>query len=692
MLCLSVEQMMKENNIKCLRQNDSFKTAIEYFLQFSHVNTLPVVDENNKLIGVLPKKSFYKAALAGSTINSRITEYIIYNPKSVPIDLKYDEHTLVERVSKTQTSYVVVTNKDGTVAGMIGAIQYMKLALKVISSSYALLQSVFQGNYAGFIIVDTKGYILRVNHAAEAMFGIDYSQVKGQHLSKVLPEVILSKSDSIGIKQKVKSIPVIINQIPVYDNGVSLGNSISFLDMSYAEGIAAELEIVKELQKVLHMVLNASSDGIFVTDTSGRVKYINQMASNFFAKDSNSIIGTNIKDFLNTDRPENVVRNRVAEVETCTFNGRKCVVSHIPIKNETNDISQISGVVSTLYFDDNAITAEIAREWFSMSHKVQYYKSELEKRGENSRFDLIVSKNPAFNRIKKDALKISRSSSTVLLTGESGVGKDMFAHAIHASSARAKRPFVKVNCAAIPETLLESELFGYAPGSFTGASVKGKIGFFEQADEGTIFLDEIGEVPLPIQVKLLNVIQEKQFTRVGGTSVKKADVRIIAATNRDLRAAIADGTFRKDLYYRLHVIEFMLPSLRERPEDILPLADTFIKKYNRILGARVTGINQVAQDILVQYDWPGNIRELENSIERAANWVWDGEIEAEHLPPELLQPNQKDEDSRLILSDKDKETLIATLQKCRGNKSEAARLLSLSRSAFYYKLAKYGLV
>lgn len=297
-------------------------------------------------------------------------------------------------------------------------------------------------------------------------------------------------------------------------------------------------------------------------------------------------------------------------------------------------------------------------------------------------------------KMKNDAQRIARSSSTVLLTGESGVGKDMFAHAIHAASPRAKHPFVKVNCAAIPEPLLESELFGYTAGSFTGASRKGKIGYFTQANQGTIFLDEIGDMPLSIQAKILQVLQDKEFMQVGGVTPEKVNVRIIAATNKDLREAIKEGTFRLDLYYRLNVIQFNLPSLRERSEDIIPLAEVFMNKYNKILGSNVVGINQAAQEALLVYSWPGNIRELENCIERAANFVWEGEIGLEHLSAQIFQFNQKAYEPssyRAVLSDVDKEMLLVALKKAKGNKSAAARLLKMSRSAFYEKLGKYNL-
>jgi transcriptional regulator with PAS, ATPase and Fis domain len=272
----------------------------------------------------------------------------------------------------------------------------------------------------------------------------------------------------------------------------------------------------------------------------------------------------------------------------------------------------------------------------------------------------------------------------------------MFARCIHEASPRAKKPFVKVSCVSIPETLFESELFGYAPGSFTGALKNGKPGSFERANTGTVFLDEIGDMPLSVQAKLLQVLQEKEFMRVGGTEKQTVDVRIIAATNRDLREAIADKTFREDLFYRLNVIEFHLPPLRERAEDTVALAEAFIEKYNRILGARVTGIGEAAKEALCSYPWPGNIRELENAIERAANYVWDGEIGPENLPAQIRGANSTRTDPprashRDAVLNFEKERILSVLENTNGNRSAAARMLHMSRSAFYDKLAKYGL-
>jgi len=408
------------------------------------------------------------------------------------------------------------------------------------------------------------------------------------------------------------------------------------------------------------------------------------------------IVGRSIQEILQKESPIKIAKSGTAEVDSYDLYGKKCIVSHVPLKQSGEEDAEVTGIISTVYLNDNVVTEEIARKWFFLNQQVQYYREELEKRGPvHSRFDQIVTNNPEFKKIKKEAMFIARSTSTVLLTGESGVGKDMFARGIHEASPRAKQPFVKVNCVSIPETLFESELFGYAPGSFTGALKNGKSGYFERAHKGTIFLDEIGDVPLAIQAKLLQVLQEKEFVRVGGTSKQTVDVRIIAATNRDLREAIAKKTFREDLFYRLNVIEMHLPPLRDRSEDIIPLAESFIEKYNNILGSKVTGISEQAKKALQDYAWVGNIRELENAIERAANYAWEGEIGVDNLPGQIIQVGHETSvhpsSYRSSLVDFEKEMLLDVLKKTNGNRSAAARMLNLSRSAFYDRLAKYNL-
>ena len=682
-------------NFKVLHVGDSLRTVIEYYQEYK-INTLPVVDENENLIGVFPKKRLYKALLEGAALDAPCEPHMVDDPVFVSIDRTYDEYSLVVRVTKSQMDNVVVLDHSNKVVGMIGTAEYLRESLNVITASSAQLESLFRVNYEGIIIADKEGYILRVNPAAERMFQLSFSEVKGKNLKEVLPEITISEQLHIGAKKEIKGLPVIINQVPIIENDERIGSSFAFLDTSDMEKIAQELEIVKALQTTIDGVLGASSDGVFVSDTAGTIKYVNERACKLINQTTDQIIGKPVQALLQTNSPIKIEKSGAAEVDSCDIDGKKCIVSHIPFQRCNEEGCEVTGIVSTVYLNDNTVTEEIARKWFYLKQQVQYYREELEKRGGScSRFDQIVTNNPEFMKIKKEAQFIARSSSTVLLTGESGVGKDMFARGIHEASPRVKCPFIKVNCVSIPETLFESELFGYAPGSFTGALKNGKPGYFERANTGTIFLDEIGDMPLSIQAKLLQVLQEKEFMRVGGTAKQTVDVRIIAATNRDLREAIAKKNFREDLFYRLNVIEFHLPPLRDRAEDIIALAESFIDKYNGILGSKVTGINESAKKALQDYSWPGNIRELENAIERAANYVWEGEIGVENLPGQIIQLEQEPvapfTSYRSSLVDMEKEMLLDVLKKTNGNRSAAARMLNLSRSAFYDRLAKYNL-
>ncbi|MFZ5651715.1 MAG: sigma-54-dependent transcriptional regulator [Bacillota bacterium] len=323
--------------------------------------------------------------------------------------------------------------------------------------------------------------------------------------------------------------------------------------------------------------------------------------------------------------------------------------------------------------------------------EVNFLRSELTKK-----YRKMIGESPAIKDVMFLIEKVSNSNATVLITGESGTGKEVAAVAIHQSSPRRDHPFVPVNCAALPENLLESELFGHEKGAFTGALAR-KMGRFELADKGTLFLDEITEMPLNMQVKLLRVLQEKSFERVGGTETLNVDVRIIAASNRDINTAIEKGFFREDLYYRLNVIHIHLPPLRERKEDIPLLANYFLEKLRPTY--LVNSITENAMKLLIKYNWPGNIRELQNVLERAAIISRNNEITAEDLPREFqaAQPKPGGElvinipDSGISLEDLEKELIIKALEKSRGNQTRAAQLLGITRSALLYRIQKHGL-
>jgi transcriptional regulator with GAF, ATPase, and Fis domain len=332
-----------------------------------------------------------------------------------------------------------------------------------------------------------------------------------------------------------------------------------------------------------------------------------------------------------------------------------------------------------------------------LEHRVQSLVSELE----------TLSAHRALGRSKKwrdvlaQATKVAPTDTTVLMTGESGTGKEVVARFIHRASSRKDGPFVALNCAALPEQLLESELFGHEKGAFTGA-VAARAGRIEQAQGGLLFLDEVGEMSPAVQAKFLRVLQEREYQRLGGTRTLKADVRVLAATNRDLRSAIGQGTFREDLYYRLAVFDLALPPLRERPEDILLLVEAFLEELGRSMGRPAAGVSQEVKDKLVAYAWPGNVRELRNAIERAVILCEGGLIASEHLPagiasgpkPEPVVPESValPPPGTVTLDAAEREMVRQALARAGNNQSQAARLLGLSRAQLRTRLEKYGLI
>lgn len=343
-----------------------------------------------------------------------------------------------------------------------------------------------------------------------------------------------------------------------------------------------------------------------------------------------------------------------------------------------------------LDFEDLRLTMERALDHAALRDENRALRQTL-----SASFDAggIIGQSPPMRRLMEMLATIAPSEATVMITGESGTGKELIARAIHANSSRRKGPYVAVNCAALTETLLESELFGHEKGAFTGAE-KRREGRFLAADKGTIFLDEIGEMPLSMQVKLLRAIQEREIQRVGGDQTLRVDVRIVAATNRDLLAEVEAGRFRQDLYYRLNVVALALPPLRERGEDIPLLAMHFLRRFAEKNGKHIKGFTPEAMDRMLKHSWPGNVRELENAVERAVVLALGEYIGERELPPALSggpdEPRTGGGFANLTLEELERAAILDALEAAGGNKSEAARRLGITRKTMHSKLAKYG--
>jgi PAS domain S-box-containing protein len=435
---------------------------------------------------------------------------------------------------------------------------------------------------------------------------------------------------------------------------------------------------------VLEAVFDQMSDALFLYDKDSRITGVNQAAQRLFGMTAEELVGKHCRDVFKCGPCEGdcaitqglgpAACMPSGTVRLHTDNGRERMVV-IRTVQLTNGDGELEGVAATI----KDITEE----------------AEPSKRQ-------VIAESQAMREMLVFVRRVAISEATsILIEGENGTGKDLIAATIHYQSLRQSEPFLAINCAAIPETLLESELFGYEKGAFTDARAQ-KRGLFELADKGTLFLDEIGEIPLSLQAKLLRVLEEQTFRRLGGLRDIRVDLRIVAATNKNLREAVKEGAFRQDLYYRLNVIQLLVPSLRERPEDILPLTRFFVDHYNRKFKRNIEGVSQEAEDLLLAHDWPGNVRELRNAVERAMILEESNVIAAASLPIAVRSSNAAAAVSAasespvevvdgMSLVEQEKRLLIHALQKAAGNQTQAARLLRITRDTLRYKMKKFNL-
>ncbi|MBY0221335.1 sigma-54-dependent Fis family transcriptional regulator [Sporosarcina aquimarina] len=455
---------------------------------------------------------------------------------------------------------------------------------------------------------------------------------------------------------------------------------LTFLD-KMADLLASKLDqyyMLEELEihnKKIIKILDLIQEGVLITDQYARIIELNEQAKSILGISEHQQLPLYVKKFIQKILEEKNVENQTFELDHQLF--QKALVV-------TKKVIYSSGKTKELLLtiQDVEIIQGIAER----------ASEEQMKALQN-----IVGSSKQINEVKAYAFKAAQSRSTILIQGESGTGKEVFAKTIHKVSMRKDNMFVAVNCGAIPENLLESELFGYEKGAFTGASNLGKVGKFELANGGTIFLDEIGEMPLHLQVKLLRVLQENEIERVGGTKTIPIDVRIIAATNRELGELIGEGVFREDLYFRLNVIPMMIPPLRSRPEDVVSLCDYFVSEYNELFNANVQGFTEDVMNIMLQYPWKGNVRELKNFIEYLFNFIQNGYITIENagtLIKNKLDITALDETRPIIYSlekvEKEHiEKAVEFVKKNKQNIEEAATLLGISRATLFRKLKKY---
>ena len=446
-------------------------------------------------------------------------------------------------------------------------------------------------------------------------------------------------------------------------------------------------------EDVLTAALNSLGEFIVIVDEDGIITMMTDGYKKFLRCEHPE--GNHVTKVIPNTRLHIVAKNSVKEVgDIQEVNNHKMVSMRVPLIID----GKIRGAIGRVMFRDihnlNSLTNKVN---VAERNREPYQNKFTFGNRATTTFDKLIGKSEKFLEVIHFAERVAKGSSSILITGDSGTGKELLAEAIHNESSRSKGPFVKINCGAIPPELFESEMFGYDGGAFTGAKKTGQKGKFEVANGGTILLDEIGDMPLFMQVKLLRVIQEREVVRVGSNEVKKIDVRIIAATNKNLSKLIDEGKFREDLYYRLNVLNIKIPSLHERKDDIRILAESLRKKICLKYGIYSEGIREDALICLENYNWPGNVRELENVIERAVNLLNDDiEITPEHLPSKITNneiPKDKYINGNLseIVDRVEAQVIIQVLEKTKGNKIEASKILGISRQALYKKINKLRL-
>ncbi len=443
--------------------------------------------------------------------------------------------------------------------------------------------------------------------------------------------------------------------------------------------------------KHLNLILETMYDGVIVVDKYGFITMMSDAYKEFLGI-HHSVIGMHVTEVLENTRMHIVARTGKAEItQLQKVKDSYMIANRVPLIVDGKVEGAMGKVIFRNVKDLNVLHSKIT----SIEQELENYKGEIKNfNSAKYNFEDIIGVSSEIENVKNVAKKVAESNSNILILGESGTGKELFAHAIHKNSCRRNKPFVKINCGAIPAELLESELFGYEKGAFTGANKTGKIGKFELANNGTIFLDEVGEMPLNMQVKLLRVIQEKEVERIGGEYPRSINVRIIAATNKNLVTMIKEKRFREDLYYRLNVITLNLPSLRERKKDLEVISNNFLNFFNVETNKNIKGFSKKAMSAMSCYSWPGNIRELRNVVERAVNIIDEENIiDLKHLPKSVIGEN-KPENVRTIkevVEEAERDTIKRCLLINKGNKSKTAEELDISRVALYDKIKKYNL-
>ena len=683
-----------------LFESTSIEEALEYYKKIPYYS-LPVVDQNNLFVGVLLLKDIlFNQPHAGTVA---VVDYVTRFPAATldddPIEINWPGNVDILPLTDADNKYI------GFVPGKHLCAAWRK-EYKTMSAEY---DQVINSTYNGIVVIDVKEKVIVYNPAAERILGKKRGDVLGKHISCLdsrmgLSETLEAGKPNIAMKVDLGEYIILTNRTPLLDSGGKITGAMGvFIDISDIEHTISELEANKAITAELNAIIESSYDGLYVADKNGKVVRVNASWEKICGFTREEILGKTAAELVSTGMYDNsaallALQNKetstvMLEITSGPKKGQKIIATGTPFFGDDGELNMV--VVNVRDFTALEILKHKLEETKALT--VRYATELSEIRLQQIKMDDIVCKSSAMQRIIDLAVRVSQVDSTVMLTGESGVGKEVVVRKIHQWGKRKEGSFIKINCGAIPENLLESELFGYEGGAFTGARREGKPGLFEIASGGTLFLDEIGDLPLNLQVKLLRALQEREITRVGGSRPIKIDTRIISATNKDIARMVSEGSFRQDLFYRLNVIHIFIPPLRDRKEDLPALINLGLQRLNSKYELNKS-LSPAVVDRFYNYNWPGNIRELENVLERIIVLTNDDLIQTNHLP-EFLQTDGILSKSitlnRLVpLKNAVEETefqLIKRALKEHGTTRKAAKILEVNQSTIVRKMQQYRL-
>lgn len=567
--------------------------------------------------------------------------------------------------------------------------------MKSLIPENRLWENIFSSMYNGLVVIDKNNKILMMNSSAEELLNIKCKNDPDIHIRNIIPKTELpgmakQRNTNAGEEIVINNRRLLINRTPLYENHKLLGAIIVIQDIT-------QMERYRDHLKKMEAIIEFSTDGIYVTDHNGITILVNSEYENITGFKREELIGNHMADLMEQGYIDQSVSLLVLERKKLIsimhkINGKKdVIVTGNPVFDETGNIEMVmTSVRDITHLNDMRQELEKAKYFSELNYNRYTFKM-------NDPRQPIIFKSQKMRQIYDEVKLISPHPTSVLISGESGTGKEVVANLIHKLSDRKDKPFIKVNCGAIPESLMESELFGYEKGAFTGAREEGKIGLLELANGGTIMLDEIGEMPLQLQVKLLRTLQEKQIQRIGGKSPRNLDIRIISVTNQNLRKLVKEGKFREDLFYRLLVVEIEVPPLRERQEDIDELIDHYFLHYCREYKIKKS-LSSDTKNVLRSYNWPGNVRELRNLMESIVVSIPVNCIEISHLPPHIYnaykdaKPNTK---SFSTLKNQVEQFEMQVIRdSIQENKSirKAAEKLGVSHSTLVKKMKRWKMI